>query len=405
MKPFIDRHCPRSTKEIIGQDEPLRKLSLFIRDFKSQKKKAALIYGPSGSGKTSAVYAIAHEHNLEIIEVNASDFRNAEGISSIVGGAIGQQSLFFRKKLILIDEIDGLAGNQDRGGVQELVRQIESTTFPIVLTATNPFDNKLSSLRSKSSLIEFSELSPATITAILKTICGIEKIIYDEDSLKTLARRAGGDARAAINNLQVISIISKAVTKEAVEELSDRDRTETIISALQKILKTTSLEVALKAFDAVDEDVNERMLWLDENLPKEYINPADLARAYDALSKADVFNRRIRRWQHYRFLVYANAFLSGGVAVAKDEKYPGFVEYKPTGRILKLWWAKQKSMKKKAIAEKIAERTHTSAREALKSTMPYFTYLFSKNKALQPKLIEELDLDEEEVGWLKKTMP
>src|SRR3989338_6163149 len=119
------------------------------------------------------------------------------------------------------------------------------------------------------------------------------------------------------------------------------------------------------------------------------------------LSKADVFNIRIRRWQHYRFLVYINALITAGIAAAKNEKYKNLVEYKPTGRILKLWWAKQKSMKKKAIAEKIAEKTHSSKKEIIKSTMPYLPIMF-KNKEMRGNIISELDLNDEEAEWLKQ---
>ena len=251
-------------------------------------------------------------------------------------------------------------------------------------------------------MLEFSALDTNSISGILKGICTHEGIPYDEHSLAMLARRAGGDARAAINNLHIISIVAGGVTKEAVEELGDRDKTESIITALQKIFKTTSASIALSAFDMVDEDANEQLLWLDENLPKEYTKTADLARAYDALSKADIFSRRIRRWQHWRFLVYVHALLSGGVAVAKDQKNPQFVEYKPTGRILKLWWAKQKSMKKKAIAAKIAAKTHSSVKDIIISTMPCMLYAFKQSKDFRQNFIHEFDLDEEEVEWMRK---
>ena len=78
------------------------------------------------------------------------------------------------------------------------------------------------------------------------------------------------------------------------------------------------------------------------------------------------------------------------------------VQYKPTGRLLKLWWAKQKSMKKKAIAGKIAEKTHCSSREALRDTLPYLQIAFKKNNEFRKDLIKELDLSKEEVEWLKK---
>jgi replication factor C large subunit len=402
MKPFTDKYAPKKPSEIIGQEEALKQLGLFASNFKLSKKKAAMLYGPSGTGKTSAAYAVAKQHSWEVVEVNASDFRTAAEIDSVVGGAIKQQSLFSTGKLILVDEIDGLAGNQDRGGAQALVKLIEETKFPVVLTATNPYDHKLSSLKSKSVLVEFSALEPENILSILKHICTSEKIPYEDDALMMLARRAGGDARAAINNLQVMSIVAGKLTKGAVEELSDRDRTENIMTAIQKVFKTTSLEVATKAFETVEEDTDEQFFWLDENLPKEYTNPEDLARAYDSLSKADIFKSRIRRWQHWRFLVYVSALLSGGVAVAKTTKNPAFVEYKPTGRILKMWWAKQKSMKKKAIAAKIAHKTHSSIKDVVTSTMPYVIYTFKNDKGFQTQFIEEFDLDEEEVEWMRK---
>ena len=98
--------------------------------------------------------------------------------------------------------------------------------------------------------------------------------------------------------------------------------------------------------------------------------------------------------------MYINALITAGIASAKKEKYKHLVEYKPTGRILKLWWAKQKSAKKKEIAGKIAEKTHSSKKEILKSTMPYLPIMF-RNKEMKNNIIKELDLNEEEVEWLK----
>src|SRR3990167_6178972 len=236
---------------------------------------------------------------------------------------------------------------------------------------------------------------------ILKKICENEKIKHEDVVLKNFSRRSGGDARAAINDLQTLTQAKKELTKESLEELADRNKTDNIMTALNKIFKTTDLKIAVSAFDNVEEDLNEQLLWIDENLPKEYTKPEDLAKAYDMLSKADVFSRRIRRWQHYRFLIYINALVTAGIASAKNEKYKEFIQYKPTGRILKLWWAKQKAARKKAIAQKIASKTHSSAKEIIKSTMPYIPVLFS-NKEMAKHLSRELDLDAEEIEWLKK---
>ena len=103
MQPLINKYPPKTEKEIIGQDENLKQLKNFIVNFKKSKKKSALIYGQSGTGKTSAVYAIANDFGYEVIEVNASDFRNADQINQKVGNAIKQRSLFAKGKIILVD--------------------------------------------------------------------------------------------------------------------------------------------------------------------------------------------------------------------------------------------------------------------------------------------------------------
>ncbi len=396
---FVNKYAPKALNDVKGQDNAVKALKNFIT---LRKKKAAILYGKTGSGKTSAVYALARELGYEILEVNASDFRNAEGMQSIVGSASKQMSLFSKGKIILVDEIDGLSGMQDRGGIQALIKIIEESNFPIICTAVDVFDHKFSSLRKKALMIEFEIPETDMIYEILKNICEKEKINYSELDLKQLARQSGGDVRAAITDLQLIAHFSKKLSKDDVSELSQRNKEESIPEALVKIFKTTDLNIALSAFENVDEDLDKLSLWIDENLPSEYKNPEELARAYHYMSKSDIFQRRIRRWQHWRFLTYINAFLSGGIAVSKNEKNKDFVKYKPTTRILKLWFAKQKYAKRKAIAEKIHEKLHSSVKETIKTTIPYLQFIFKTNKEQGNKIAQELELEEEEVEWLKK---
>ncbi len=400
MIPFTKKYAPKTLEEIKGQDSAIKEIENFVSNIKKEKKKALLIYGPPGTGKTSIAHAIANEFKLEILEVNASDFRNAEQIEKKVGSAINQQSLFSKGKLILIDEIDGLSGKEDRGGIQALTKLIDKTQYPIILTATDPWDSKFNTLRKRCKLVELRSLSYLDITTILKRICQKENIEYELDALKALARRSEGDCRAAINNLQTLIGKDKKITKETLKEITDRDKERSIINALIRIFKTTDPKIAITAFDNVKEDIDKQILWIDENLPYEYEKPKDLARAYDKLSKADIFSGRIKRWQYWRFLVYINALITAGIAVSKDEKYHKLVQYKPTSRILKMWWAKQKNMKKKAIAEKIAAKIHASTKEIIKD-IEFFRVIFKKNKDMAKKIAEYLNLGSEEIRWLK----
>lgn len=401
-KPWVLKYIPEKVKDVIGQDRGISELKEFIEQFRKQKKKAMMIYGPAGCGKTVAVYALANELDLEVLELNASDFRTRDAIKSILGSASKQMSLFAKGKIILVDEVDGISGHKDRGGLPELVKMIKETAFPIIITANDPFDKKFSGLRKAAYLVEFNDLDYKSVAAVLKKIAKKENIKCEEDAVLALGRRSGGDLRGAINDFQSLVELSGKLTRKQLEDMSEREHVESIQNALTKVFKTTDPKIAISAFDYVNEDFDKIRLWLDENLPYEYEKPEDLARAYDYLSKADVMSRRIRRWQYWRFLVYVNAYLSAGIAVSKDEKYKKFIEYKQTRRLLKIWMANQKYAKRKAIAEKIGDKTHCSTKEALKSTVPYFQMIFRKNKQAAQKIADELDLDRDEMEWLGK---
>ncbi len=399
MEPWVVKYLPKSLNDVIGHKDSIEELKRFMQN---KKHKAAIIYGPSGNGKTSTVYALANDMNYEVLEINASDFRDADSINLIVGGAAKQMSLFARGKIILVDEIDGLSGMEDRGGISALAKLFSESAFPIICTATNPFDKKFSLLRKKAELIEFKTLSYLAVFHILKKICEKENIQYEDDVLKQMARQVGGDVRAAINDLETISSSHKKLLKEDVEALGQREQERSMHEALQIIFKSTDPAIAIDAFENVNEEFDKIILWVDENLPKEYKKAEDLARAYECVSKADIYSRRIMRRQHWRYYVYINALLSAGIATAKEQKYNEFVKYGPTTRIFKLWMANMKYMKKKAIAEKIADATHTSVKEAMKTTIPYLQVMFKNDKKLAEQLAKEFELGEEEVAWLSR---
>ena len=304
--------------------------------------------GEIGVGKTSSVYALAKELNYDVLEINSSDLRNAENIKSFLDAALGQQSLFFRPKLILIDEVDNISGIKDRGCIPAVVAAIEKSKFPIILTANEYEDSKLKPLRKTALQIDYHKLQYRTISHALELICQQENISYEEKAVHSLARQADGDMRAALLDLHSCA---EGLTSDKVFNLSDRKRTESILNVLTVIFKSSTAKNALGSLDNVDLEIGEIFLWMDENLPKEYIKPNDLAKAYECLSRADVFNGRIKRQQHWRLMVYIYDLLTGGVSSAKEEKNPDFVAYRPTMRLLRIWQSNMKNSKKKQIAE------------------------------------------------------
>lgn len=396
---WTQKYRPLTAKDLCGIDSSVEKIKSYIANYRPGTK-ALLINGPPGCGKTSSVYAIANDLKLEVFELNASDDRNKDSIIATAGSAMQQGSIFGTKKLILLEEVDGISESEDRGGITELVNLIPKSRYPVIMTANDPWDRKFSNLRAKSEIVTFNTPTYISLTKALEKITEIEKVTATKEVLTAIARRNGGDFRGAINDLQMMSAGKRTVEEKDLDILGDRKKTESMMNALMRILKTLDPNVALSAFEDVDENIDEQILWLEENIAAEYTEQNDIKEAYDKLSKADVFRGRISRWQHWDFLVYVSALTTAGIALSKKEKNPKFISYKPTTRILKIWLANQSNARKKSISQKIAAKIHSSTKEVY-SDFDYYRMLFS-NKFLSEPLSRFFELDSEDVSLLTK---
>ncbi len=138
MALLLTKYQPKVSSELVGNDSIKIKLKDFVTNYKSQKKKVCIVHGPLGTGKTSLVFALAKELDYDILELNSSDTRNKDAITTFLGAALGQMSLFMRPKIILIDEVDNTSGRKDRGGTAELTKILDKSTFPsnLLLSST-----------------------------------------------------------------------------------------------------------------------------------------------------------------------------------------------------------------------------------------------------------------------------
>ncbi len=381
MKSFIEKYKPKNSKEI---PQPLGQ----IRDL-IENKESILIYGQTGTCKTTSIYKIAEELDYEILELNASDFRTKDQIESIMGQASQQTSLFQRKKILLIDEVDCLSGTDDRGGASAIANIIKTSKFPIILTANDGYNDKIKDIKKLVTAIEFKPINSKDTTGIIKDICEKENIKFSEESLRKIAINSSGDLRAAINDLQ-----SNTINKELIVLDEPRDYEISIIHALNAIFKTKDFN-ANNILEKANINLDEYTLWLDENLPMEY-KGSDLSKAYELLSKADILKGRIRRQQYWRFLYYQSLLLSSGISVIKDKPNNSFTNYKRSMRPLKIWQSNIRNGKKKSIAEKLSAYTHTSRKGIIKNFKFYKSILNNKD------IINELKLDDEEIIYLEK---
>ena len=270
---LTEKYKPKTRGELIQDDNLLNILFNYIKG--NQKSRPLLIHGKSGSGKTCSVYAIANDLGLEVVEMNASNFRNKEMIKN----ALKQKSLFSHGKIILIDEVEAFSGTKDRGGISELNGLIKEVNFPVILTANDSSDEKIKDLKKNCNIIQFELDDLDKIINLLKSIAEKEFGFYDEDVLKKIAFSCSGDIRSAINDLEIIG----SVKSDSILDFS-RDRKMGMGESIKRVFKSNSANSSLGAFDFVEEDIDDVFLNVEENIPYFYENE-DVAKAFDALSK------------------------------------------------------------------------------------------------------------------------
>ena len=383
---LCNKYKPECFADMKGQSQAIEKINFFFKNF--PKKKALILHGPAGTGKTTLAYVLAKETKSEILELNASDLRNRENISRIIGEASKQESLTHKNKVLLLDEVDGISGYYDKGGMQELISLIAETNFPIIMTANDIWNRKFSELRKKAELVELKELSYKDISEVLKDIAKKEKLELTSDILASIAVKSRGDLRAALNDLQSIDQDTHH------EDIGERDKEEKIFNVLRQVFKNMPNPEMLGLYDKTNMSLDEIFLWIEENIPLEY-KGQELANAFNALSLADVFRGRIYRQQHWRFMIYQNILLSAGISASKKSARTGFTMYKRPSRILKIWMINQKNKYKKSIAIKYAKFCHIGVKRAMHE------FFLIKKHINNEEMIYKLRLQPEEVEFLK----
>lgn len=397
------KHKPKSLKEVVGNKEAIQKFVNWVKSWDKgiPKKRAAFLYGPPGIGKTVTVEALANDFRMELVEKNASDYRTEDAVKRFAGLASQYGSLFGGKRIILLDELDGLTGSADRGGVRAITEIIKTAQCPIVLIANNAYNPRFSTLRSRCILIEFKKPRASEVLKHLKRICLLEGIQAEENALKFIANRSEGDIRSAVNDLQALAQGKKRLTYDDVSWLGYRDRQATIFNVLRMIIYAKTCDGARKAVNMADVDIDMLFQWIYENVPSHLTDPHDLAGAMDALSMADVYRGRLRRTRDWSFTRYIIDFMTAGVAMARVNSKPsGWIPFRFPKRIQMLSRSKAERALQLRIGYKIRRKCHMSAHRASKEVLPYLRIIFKNNVEMAAGLAKWLDLEREMIEYL-----
>lgn len=401
--PWIIKYRPRRLADVVNQDNAKKQFIDWLESWLKGRpsKKAVLLYGPAGCGKTSLVEAAAHEYRLELVEMNASDFRRKQDIERIAQTAARMRSLFARGKIILLDEVDGISGTADKGAIDAILHLIQTSRYPIVMTANNPWDQKLRPLRDTAIMIQFKRLTERHVILVLKRICEAEKIECEDAALREICRRSEGDLRSAINDLQAIAEGYGRVTVSLVRALSSyRNREYSPFEALQKMFNARYLFQAKSAISQANIDYETMMIWINEHIPTYYEDPEEISRAYDALSRADVYMGRIRRTGAWDLLSYVFDMMGPGVAFSRKMYRYRWKAFRSPKRLQLLAQTKRSREVREGIARALAPRLATSRATIKRDVIPYLKVIFMNNPRYAARIAMGYNLTDEMIKWL-----
>ena len=238
---WVEKYRPKKIEEVTGNDEAK---VLFIEWLKNKRhtKKAVLLYGPAGVGKTTLVMAAAKEFNFIVIEMNASDTRSEKAINAVAKPATAYKSLDSFSdgtnksigNILFLDEVDGIAGNEDRGGVNAILKIVEKSLVPVIMAANDPDIGKLRPLKKVSLLVRFQQVRIPLIIALLQKICLLEHVKAEFEALERIAQNSRGDVRSAINDLQSLSGENHSLTLQDTMMLHSRNKDISIDETLRR---------------------------------------------------------------------------------------------------------------------------------------------------------------------------
>jgi replication factor C large subunit len=425
MEDWTEKYRPKTLHDIVGNERALSILHTWAQRWNQEKipeKHAVILSGKPGTGKTSTALSLASDMGWTVLELNASDARNETSIKRVAtAGAVNEtfditgRFISSRKggrKLIILDEADNLyekidktetdSDLGDRGGKKAIINTIKITKQPIILIVNDLYELTKGGgepLKNLCIVIQFYDVNPNQIVELLKHICREENITADLRVLKTIADRSKGDVRSAVNDLQSLCLNRKQIGSEDIDVLGYRDRETLIFDALREVFKTKNLQNSRDCMENTDVQPEMFLLWISENIPREYLDIEDLVRGYDAVSKADVFFGRVNKGRAYTLWSYACDLMSGGVSVAKTHSY-GNTKY-----TFPLWMKEMKANQsarftRDGVIKKISALNHASDQKTKEAIFPYFQTLFRNSPRFACKMIKLLDFSESEVKYL-----
>ena len=217
--PLASRLRPTTLEEVVGQQHIIGKDKLLYRAIKADKLSSIIFYGPPGTGKTTLAKVIAHTTSAEFRQINAT-VAGKKDMEDVIKKAQDLKGMYQKKTILFVDEIHRF----NKGQQDYLLPFVEDGTIILIgATTENPYFEVNSALISRSSIFELKPLSKEDIKNLLeRAVYDVEKgmgsygAVIDEEALDFLADVAGGDARSALNAVELGILTTERSTDDKI---------------------------------------------------------------------------------------------------------------------------------------------------------------------------------------------
>lgn len=262
--PLASRLRPKTLEEVVGQQHIIGKDKLLYRAIKADKLSSIIFYGPPGTGKTTLAKVIANTTSANFTQINAT-VAGKKDMEEVVRQAKDNQGMYGKKTILFVDEIHRF----NKGQQDYLLPFVEDGTLILIgATTENPYFEVNGALISRSSIFELKPLEKGDIRRlIMRALTDEERgmgsyhAIIDEDALEFLADICGGDARNALNAIELgvlttersedgkihitIDVVSECIQKRVVRYDKGGDNHYDTISAFIKSMRGSDPDAAV----------------------------------------------------------------------------------------------------------------------------------------------------------------
>ena len=262
--PLASRLRPTTLDEVVGQQHIIGKDKLLYRAIKADKLSSVIFYGPPGTGKTTLAKVIANTTSAEFTQINAT-VAGKKDMEEVVNKAKELKGMYQKRTILFIDEIHRF----NKGQQDYLLPFVEDGTIILIgATTENPYFEVNGALLSRSSVFELRPLSQEEVeTLILRAVqdekkgMGSYHAVIEENALHFLADLAGGDARSALNAVELgvlttprsedglihitLDVASECIQKRVVRYDKTGDNHYDTISAFIKSMRGSDPDAAV----------------------------------------------------------------------------------------------------------------------------------------------------------------